>query len=59
MDPYQPSHQEFSQLFLDTVMQFYKEHVKDARTRYPDFEQAIVRAKNEGVLPYPAFLEGD
>lgn len=42
---------EFSKLFMDAVIELYGEWKDENDASLPDFEQAIGRAKRDGVLP--------
>ena len=43
--------EEFSEAFMSAVVEFYEEWKEEHSARLPDFEAALVRAANEGVMP--------
>jgi hypothetical protein len=41
----------FSKSFMEAVEEFYEEWKVDNNAKLPDFEEALIRAKTEGVAP--------
>lgn len=47
------THAEFSKSFMASVQEFYDEWVEENGGTMPNFEDALERAKSEGVAPQP------